>query len=170
MSELTLKEMAKLARIKLTDLATQMGLEYGQVSTAVTMDEKGEEPKRRSVRERQVLIREYLQSMLKIEQRDGADDANPKRKADLWDSVSEAERRFPAPRGCSQAYEVDGYTLGQWVRIDLDSDGVPKLYRFLRVVTNIKTGRQHVDVIGGLNGAVRSLTIGELKKGKRDGH
>lgn len=170
MSELTLKEMAKLAKIKLTDLATQMDLEYGQVSTAVSMDEKGEEPKRRSVRERQALIREYLETMLKIEQRDGADDTNPKRKAGLWDSISEAERRFPAPRGCAQAHEMDGYTFGQWVRLDLDFDGAPKLYRFLRVVTNTKTGRQHVDVIGGLNGAIRSLTIDELKKGKRDGH
>ena len=163
---LTLKDMAKLAKIKIADLAQQLGLEYGHVSTAISMDEKGEVPKRRSVKERQTLIRDHLQTLLKIEQRDGAE-APRGSKLDVWDSIEVATRRYPAPRGCAQAFEMDGFKLGQYVRLDLDQDGQPSLYRFLRVVTRESTGKVHVDIIGGANGGVRSVTIDELRTGRR---
>lgn len=164
--ELSLKDMAKLAKIKIADLATQMGMEYGPVSTAISMDEKGEVPKRQSVRDRQTLIREHLTTMLKLEQRDGAE-APRGSKLDVWESTEVAGKRFPAPRGCAQTFEMEGYKLGQYVRLDLDRDGSPSLYRFLRLVTRESNGVQHVDVFGGLNGGMRSITVDELRSGKR---
>jgi len=163
--ELTLRDMAKLAKIKVADLAQQLGMEYGPVSTAISMDENGETPKRQSVRDRQALIRDHLQTMLKLENREGADD-KPGRSYDVWASAAEAGRRFPAPRGCSQEHELGSHKLGSYVRLDLDQNGAPSLYRFLRVVTNAK-GVQHVDVISNETNACRSLTIDELAAGKR---
>ena len=166
MYDMTLKDMAKLAKLKVADLATQMGMDYGPVSTAISMDEKGETPKRQSVRDRQTMIRDHLTTMLKLEQRDGAE-APRGSKLDAWESVDVANKRFPAPRGCAQTFEMEGYKLGQYVRLDLDRDGSPSLYRFLRLVTLESSGVQHVDLFGGANGGMRSITVDELRTGKR---
>lgn len=164
--ELTLRDMAKLAKIKVADLAQQLGMEYGPVSTAISMDENGETPKRQSVRDRQTLIRDHLETMLKLENREGADDARPSRSYDVWASEAEANRRFPAPLGCSQEHSFGALALGSYIRLDLDQDGSPSLYRFLRIVTSAK-GKQHIDVISTETKACRSLTIEELAAGKR---
>jgi hypothetical protein len=163
MSALTLKDMAKLSRLKMSELAEQLGMEYGHLSTAMSMDEKGEEPKRKSVKERQAQIREHLEVLLKISERN---DDTPKRKAELWDSPEVAAKRCPHPRGCTVSYEYNEHVLGSYVRLTLDPGAEALLCRFLRAVTS-PSGKTHIDVIATANGAFRSLTPEQLEAGGR---
>jgi hypothetical protein len=158
----TIKEQMQLLNLKTAKLAEDMGLEYGLVSTAISMDAKGEVPKRQSVRDRIEAIKAHLAMELTIADRAGSEgDPGVKWRATVWDSPAEALRRFPTPPGC----EVNHDLLGKRVRLDLDGQGADT-YRVLRQLTNAK-GSTWFDVLGGENGGMRSITPMELSTGKR---
>ena len=93
---------------------------------------RDESPAVRAVRVAQVVA-------LRIEERPtaGTDETGKvARPTDVWHSAEEADRRYPAPRGCTQVHTFETWTLGSYVRLTLDPDQPDTLFRFLRVVTS----------------------------------
>lgn len=157
----TLKEQMKLLKIKASDLAAELQMEYGHLSTALGMEAAGQVPSRQSVRERIETIRKHLEMALTISDRSGSDEDSPKRKAEIWDSPEIAAKRFPSCVGLT----IDWELLGKRVRLDLDGQGADT-YRVLRKVTNQK-GSTWYDVFGGDNGGMRSINESDWAAGRR---
>lgn len=159
---MSLRDQMKLAGLKMSTLAEQMGLEYSHVSTAITMDDRGEEPKRKSVRERQEQIRDYLETLIKVATRPPEEDGDKKRKPEFWDGPEVAAKRYPVPAGCEARFEHGDVQFGQLVSIQLDPGAGDGRFRFFRVVE--RPGKQpYADLFDAETGALRSVRIPELE-------
>lgn len=163
---MSLRDDLKLLKLSVKDLAGELGMEYGHCFTAVGFLEKGEEPTRKSVKERMAQITEHVETLKKVSVKQTDADADPKRKAEFWDSPTVAVKRYPTPAGTEAVFEYKNVVFGQLCGIDLDPNGGTGRFRFFRVI--VREGKEpYADMFDVDTGALRSVRLHELDEGKR---